>query len=176
MRQCETIEIGLGGPPDIRALRLAFGCFSTGVTVVTARGRDGRRVGLTANSFTSVSLDPPMALACIDHRSASLAVLEDAGAFAVNVLHAEQQDLAKRFTCKIADRFDGLDVDTWRTGAPILPDCMASFECELHHAFSAGDHRICIGRIVKLYYNSAHEPLVFIRGRFRRVSAVREEC
>src|ERR1700676_3934447 len=112
MRQGKTIELGLDGPHDIRALRTAFGCFSTGVTIVTACAPDGRRVGLTANSFTSVSLDPPLALACIDLRSASLAVLEEAAAFAVNVLHAEQQDVAKRFTCKKVDRFDGLEVDT----------------------------------------------------------------
>jgi flavin reductase (DIM6/NTAB) family NADH-FMN oxidoreductase RutF len=171
MRQGETIELGLGRPQDIRALRSAFGCFSTGVTIVTACAPDGRRVGLTANSFTSVSLDPPLALACIDSRSASLAVLEDAGAFAVNVLHAEQQEVAKRFTCKMADRFDGLDVDTWRTGAPILAGCMANFDCELDHVFSAGDHRVCIGRVVKLSYNSVDEPLIFIRGRYRRVYA-----
>ncbi len=170
MRQGETIELGPGGTLDIRALRTAFGCFSTGVTIVTACAPNGRRVGLTANSFTSVSLDPPLALACIDLRSASLAVLEDAGAFAVNILHAEQQEVAKRFTCKMVDRFDGLQVDTWRTGAPILAGCMANFECELNHVFSAGDHRVCIGRVVKLRYDPAHEPLIYSRGRYRRVN------
>jgi flavin reductase (DIM6/NTAB) family NADH-FMN oxidoreductase RutF len=169
MGQGETVELGLGGAQDILALRTAFGCFSTGVTIVTACAPDGRRVGLTANSFTSVSLDPPLALACIDLRSASLAVLEEAGAFAVNVLHAEQQDMAMRFTCKMVDRFHGLEVDTWRTGAPILAGCMANLECELNHVFSAGDHRVCIGKVVKLRYDSVHEPLIFSRGRYRRV-------
>jgi len=169
MSQAVTIELGEGAEHDARALRNAFGCFTTGVTVVTTLGEDGRKVGLTANSFTSVSLDPPLALICVDLKSSSLAALDTAGVFAVNVLPAEQQDVANQFVRKGVDRFAGLETEVWRTGVPILPDCMANFECQTHHVFDAGDHRVYVGRVVKLRYDPDHEPLVYLQGRFRRV-------
>src|SRR3954471_3163638 len=100
MSQPVTIELGEGGAHDARALRHAFGCFTTGVTVVTTVCEDGRKVGLTANSFTSVSLRPPLALVCVDLGSSSLSALDAAGRFAVNVLHAEHQALARQFVQK----------------------------------------------------------------------------
>lgn len=169
MSQAVTIELGEGGEHDTRALRNAFGCFTTGVTVVTTLAEDGRRVGLTANSFTSVSLDPPLALICVALNSSSLPALEAAGRFAVNVLHADHQALAQQFVQKNTDRFAGIETETWRTGVPILPGCMANFECETHQAFDAGDHRVFVGRVVKLRYDPDHEPLVYLQGRFRRV-------
>jgi flavin reductase (DIM6/NTAB) family NADH-FMN oxidoreductase RutF len=169
MSQAVTIELGEGAEHDARALRDAFGCFTTGVTVVTTVGTDGRKVGLTANSFTSVSLDPPLALICVDLKSSSLPCLDAAGVFAVNVLHAEHQDLARNFVRKDVDRFAGVEIETWRTGVPILSGCMANFECETHQVFDAGDHRIYVGRVVKLRYDPDHEPLVYLQGRFRRV-------
>jgi flavin reductase (DIM6/NTAB) family NADH-FMN oxidoreductase RutF len=169
MSQAVTIELGEGAEDDAGALRDALGCFSTGVTVVTPFGEGGRKVGLTANSFTSVSLDPPLALICVDLKSSSLPWLDAAGVFAVNVLHAEHQQLARQFVKKDVDRFAGLETETWRTGVPILPGCMANFECETHHVFDAGDHRVYVGRVVKLRYDPDHEPLVYLQGRFRRV-------
>ena len=164
-----TIELGEGAAHDARALRHAFGGFTTGVTVLTATAPDGRRVGLTANSFASVSLDPPLALVCVDLKSSCLPVLDVAGAFAVNVLHADQRAMAQQFVQKDGDRFAGIETETWSTGAPILPDCMANFECVTHQVFDAGDHRVYVGRVVKLRYDPDHEPLVYLQGRFRRV-------
>ncbi|PHY14140.1 flavin oxidoreductase [Caulobacter sp. B11] len=169
MSQAVTIELGGGGDHDVRALRNAFGCFTTGVTVVTTCAADGRRVGLTANSFTSVSLDPPLALVCVDLKSSSLPMLDAAGLFTVNVLHADHQALARQFTRKEGDRFEGVETETWSTGAPVLPGCMANFECVTHQVFDAGDHRVYVGRVVKLRYDPDHEPLVYLQGRFRRV-------
>ncbi len=169
MSKAVTIELGEGAEHDARALRNAFGCFTTGVTVVTTVCEDGRRVGLTANSFTSVSLDPPLALVCVDLNSSSLSSLDAAGRWAVNVLHADHQQLARQFVQKGIDRFAGIETETWRTGVPILPGCMANFECETHHVFDAGDHRVYVGRVVKLRYDPDHEPLVYLQGRFRRV-------
>ena len=169
MSQAVTIELGEGAEHDARALRDAFGCFTTGVTVITTVCEDGRKVGLTANSFTSVSLDPPLALVCVDLKSSSLSSLDAAGRWAVNVLHAEHQALARQFVQKNTDRFAGIETETWKTGVPILPGCMANFECETHHVFDAGDHRIYVGRVVKLRYDPDHEPLVYLQGRFRRV-------
>ena len=169
MNQAVTIELGEGGAHDARALRNAFGCFTTGVTVVTTLAADGRRVGLTANAFTSVSLDPPLALICIDLKSSCLTALDAAGLFTVNVLHADHQALARQFTRKTGDRFEGVETEAWSTGAPILPGCMANFECVTHQAFDAGDHRVYVGRVVKLRYDPDHEPLVYLQGQFRRV-------
>ncbi|MDO9336318.1 MAG: flavin reductase family protein [Caulobacter sp.] len=154
---------------DARALRDAFGCFTTGVTVVTTCAADGRQVGFTVNAFSSVSLDPPLALVCVDLKASSLPVLEQAGKFSVNVLHADQEDMARRFTVKSEDRFAGLECETWDHGVPILPGCMANFELETEQVIDAGDHRIFIGRILKVRFDPEHEPLVYLRGQFRRV-------
>jgi flavin reductase (DIM6/NTAB) family NADH-FMN oxidoreductase RutF len=154
---------------DARALRDAFGCFTTGVTVVTTCAEDGRQVGFTVNAFSSVSLDPPLALVCVDNKASSLPFLEASGKFAVNVLHSEQEPLARQFTLKAADRFEGLDCETWDVGVPILPGCMANFEMETVQAIDAGDHRIFIGRILKVRFDPEHEPLVYLRGKFRKV-------
>ena len=169
MSGIHTYEFSDDQEAAARALRDAFGCFTTGVTIVTTRADDGRPVGFTANSFASVSLDPPLALTSIDFKSNSLPHLEAAGKFAVNVLHVDQQDMARRFTAKTGDRFEGTDFETWATGVPILKGCMANFELQTHHAFDAGDHRVIVGRILKVRYDPDHEPLVFLRGRYRKV-------
>ena len=164
-----TFEFGDDPEAAGRALRDAFGCFTTGVTVITTIADDGRPVGFTANSFASVSLDPPLALTSIDFKSNSLAHLEASKVFAVNVLHVDQQEIARKFTAKTGDRFEGVETETWGSGVPILKGCMANFELETHHAFDAGDHRVIVGRILKVRYDPHHEPLVFLRGKYRKV-------
>ena len=166
MSGIRTLELRGDHEADARALRDAFGCLTTGVTVVTASAPDGSPVGFTANSFASVSLDPPLALVCVDLAANSLPVLEAAGAFVVNVLHAGQQDIARRFTRKEGDRFADTAVETWLTGAPVLSGCMANFECETYQAFDAGDHRVFIGHVRKVRMDPDHEPLVFLRGGY----------
>jgi flavin reductase (DIM6/NTAB) family NADH-FMN oxidoreductase RutF len=161
-----TFQLGGDHEADARALRDAFGCFTTGVTIVTTRGADGGPVGFTANSFASVSLDPPLALVCVDLSANSLPALEAAGVFVVNVLHAGQRDTARRFAQRDADRFEATGYETWATGAPVLDGCMANFECETHQAFDAGDHRVFIGRVLKVRMDPDHAPLVFLRGGY----------
>jgi flavin reductase (DIM6/NTAB) family NADH-FMN oxidoreductase RutF len=165
----QTFQLGSDTAADARALRNAFGCFTTGVTVVTTRREDGAPIGFTANAFASVSLDPPLALICVDLKAASLPVLERAGTFAVNVLHSGQEDIARRFSRRDCERFENVACETWETGAPVLDGCMAVFECRTHSAFDAGDHRVFVGRVLKVRYDPAHEPLVFLRGGFCRV-------
>lgn len=166
MSQAVTFELGDDHVRDARRLRDAFGCFTTGVTVVTTTTDEGKPAGFTANSFASVSLDPPLGLVCVDLKANSLPLLEAAGAFVVNVLHAGQEDIARRFTVKGGDRFRHLPTRVWETGAPVIDGCMANFECVTHQAFDAGDHRIFIGRIVKVLMDPDHEPLVFLRGGY----------
>ncbi len=155
---------------DPRALRRALGAFATGVTIVTSRDEDGAPVGLTANSFTSVSLDPPLVLVCIAESAASYGVFRAADRFAVNVLRADQAALAKLFATRGADKFAGV---SWRegvTGAPVLNDVAAWFDCRTHALTPAGDHAILIGRVVDFGESDA-PPLGYHRGGFVEIGA-----
>ena len=164
-----TIDLTGEAATDARALRDAFGCFTTGVTIVTTVDAEGAPVGFTANSFASVSLDPPLALICVGNAASCLPALTASGVFVVNVLHVDQQALAAQFARRGADRFAGVTPETWHTGAPVLPGCMANFECRTEQSIEAGDHRILIGRILKVHHDADHEPLVYLRGGYRRV-------
>ncbi|RJG22711.1 flavin reductase family protein [Massilia cavernae] len=129
-------------------LRRAFGCFPTGVTVVTTRTGDGRRVGFTANSFTSVSMSPPLVLVCLDQRASVHESFANAPGFVVNILAGDQKETAVRFASKVADRFEGVACDDSGAGLPILRGNAAFFECVLDQAIPAGDHTILIGQVV----------------------------
>ena len=115
---------------DARAFRRGLGNFATGVTIVTARGPGGEQVGVTANSFNSVSLDPPLVLWSIDKRSSSHAVFEAASHFAVNILAADQIELSNHFARPQAEKFTGVACESGVGSAPLLPDCAARFQCE----------------------------------------------
>ncbi len=168
MDRHKTFDLGRDPAADARALRDAFGCFTTGVTVVTTLNGE-TPVGFTANSFTSVSLDPPLALISIGLTASCLPALSASGVFVVNVLHVDQEGVARQFTRKDGDRFEGLDTQLWHTGVPVIDGCMASFECETHHSFDAGDHRVFVGRILRVRFDADHEPLVYLRGGYRKV-------
>jgi flavin reductase (DIM6/NTAB) family NADH-FMN oxidoreductase RutF len=155
-------------PFDPRLLRDAFGCFATGVTVVTAQGPDGTRVGLTANSFTSVSLDPPLLLFCPASGASALPVLRRSQRFAINILDLDGQSVADRFTKKDIDRFAGHDWQDW-DGVPVLAAAKAAFACTLHADHDGGDHRIIVGRVDRLMLDKSREPLLYLHGRYRRV-------
>jgi 3-hydroxy-9,10-secoandrosta-1,3,5(10)-triene-9,17-dione monooxygenase reductase component len=150
------------------ALRRALGSFATGVTIVTARGSAGD-VGVTANSFSSVSLEPPMVLWSLNKSSASLAAFTDSGAFAVHVLAAHQQALSDRFASRTTDRFAGLAISRGYGGAPLLDDCAARFQCRLAFRYDGGDHDILVGEIVE-FDHSNHPPLVFHGGRYGAIN------
>jgi flavin reductase (DIM6/NTAB) family NADH-FMN oxidoreductase RutF len=151
-----------------RALRDAFGCFATGVTVVTGQGADGLRVGLTANSFTSVSLDPPLLLFCPANGASALPVLRETGRFAINILDLDGQAVADRFTQKGIDRFADHDWEDW-DGVPVLSAAKAAFACTLHADHDGGDHRIIVGRVTRMGLDQSREPLLYLHGRYRRV-------
>ncbi|HEX8569844.1 MAG TPA: flavin reductase family protein [Caulobacteraceae bacterium] len=151
-----------------RQLRDAFGCFATGVTVLTTLD-EGRPVGLTANSFTSVSLDPPLVLFCLDRRSTSLPAFERAEHLAVNVLHAGQEALSMRFSRREPDRFADTPWVPGRAGMPLLADAMAVFECRRESVEDAGDHRLFLARVEAVACDASYDPLVFFHGRYRSV-------
>jgi 3-hydroxy-9,10-secoandrosta-1,3,5(10)-triene-9,17-dione monooxygenase reductase component len=148
-----------------RALRDAFGSFATGVTIVTTSGPAGADVGLTANSFSSVSLDPPMVLWSLARTAASIEAFRSCGHFAVHILSADQEKLSARFASKGIDRFQGLALDRGPDGIPMLPDCMARFACKLAYQYEGGDHVIFVGEILD-FSHSARKPLVFHGGRY----------
>jgi len=154
---------------DARTLRDALGCFATGVTVVTALGPDGSPVGLTANSFTSVSLDPPLLLVCLANTINSLKTFETANGFAVNVLHIGQQPVSTRFASRVEDRFAATPWESWSTGAPIISGSLASFECERHAIHDGGDHQILVGRVIRVRFEPRRDPLLYFRGKYRRL-------
>jgi 3-hydroxy-9,10-secoandrosta-1,3,5(10)-triene-9,17-dione monooxygenase reductase component len=141
-------------------LRAALGHFATGVTVVTAGAGDARH-GTTANAVSSVSLDPPLLLVCLRDESLTLAALLESGRFVVNVLHADQRELAQRFARRGAT-WDGVAHYDGR-----LHGALATLECELHDVADGGDHRIVVGRITHVEHAVEHAPpLLFYRGAY----------
>lgn len=146
-----------------RALRTALGRYATGVTVVTARTARGP-VGITANSFTSVSLDPPLVLWCPARSSARFAAFTTADHYAIHVLAADQLDLCRRFA-RSGDDFAGLDLAEAPEGPPILHGCLARFDCAAHAAHEGGDHAILVGRVLRGFVRTG-TPLLFWDGRY----------
>ncbi|MDH2328684.1 flavin reductase family protein [Cereibacter sp. SYSU M97828] len=150
---------------DPRQFRDALGAFATGVTVITTRDAAGRDVGRTANSFSSVSLSPPMVLWSLARASASHAAFHDATHFAVHVLSAEQADLSARFAGKAEDKFAGLTVARGAAGIPLLHGCTARFECVTRHRYDGGDHVIFVAEVLDFTHDPA-PPLLFHGGRY----------
>ena len=154
---------------DQRTLRDALGSFATGVTVVTCVDKAGRPFGLTVNSFTSVSLDPPLLLVCVAKRARCAPALVKAPNFAVNVLQTGQQPASIRFSTKDEDRFGATPWSVGETGAPLLMDSLAVFECAHHAVYEGGDHHIVLGRVVRASFDPKMDALLYFRGRYRRL-------
>ncbi|RFC61977.1 hypothetical protein DYI37_18155 [Fulvimarina endophytica] len=168
---------------DKKILRNALGSFATGVTIVTTRAPSGVDIGRTANSFSSVSLDPPMILWSLSKTSSSFADYRDAEHFAVHILGADQDDLSGLFAGKKADKFEGLDIERGVGDVPLLKRCAARFECRTVYQYEGGDHIIFVGEIVE-FTHWPTPPLVFHGGRYglvvqhedeERTTAEREE-
>jgi flavin reductase len=162
---------------DAKTLRRAFGTFATGVTVVTTGGAHPH--GMTANSFTSVSLDPPLVLICVGRDAVLHRTLTAAGSFGISVLAADQEAAARHF----ANRWRPLglaqfDAVNWvrgrHTGAPLLEGAVAHFECELWRTYDGGDHTIFIGKLISLDQRTG-DALLFVQGAFSQVPSARQE-
>jgi flavin reductase (DIM6/NTAB) family NADH-FMN oxidoreductase RutF len=156
------------GGSDARTLRDAMGCFATGITIVTAC-KEGRPIGLTANSFTSVSLEPPLLLVCIAATAGSGRVLREASHFGVNVLQIGQQPASSRFAGKGEDRFAATAWSHGETGVPLLDGSLVSFECRRHAVHEGGDHFILVGEVVRAQFEPRRDPLLYFRGKYRRL-------
>ncbi|HEY1703242.1 MAG TPA: styrene monooxygenase/indole monooxygenase family protein [Trebonia sp.] len=150
-------------PFDRRELRRALGQYATGVTVVTCRGSDGAPVGMTANSFTSVSLDPPLVLWCPSKTASSTPVFQEASHFTVNVLSSGQHDLSRQFATTDSEKFTGVETREGLGGAPVLEGSVATFECRTEAVHDAGDHLIMVGEVER-FDAPGGAPLVFHSG------------
>ena len=146
--------------------RRALGMFATGVTIVTARDATGVRVGLTANSFNSVSLAPPLVLWSLSQRAASMPAFAAGSHYAINILAADQRALAERFASKVPDRFAGVAFREGSAGAPILEGAAAVFECFNRSRYEEGDHVIFVGEVERCEHRDGAQPLIFHGGRY----------
>lgn len=155
-------------PPSFSAqeFRAALGMFATGVTIVTARTGDGQVIGLTANSFNSVSLTPPLVLWSLSRAAASLPVFSAGSHYAINILAADQKPLAERFALKGLDRWQGVTFDLGAGGAPLLHGAAASFECFNRSRYEEGDHVIFVGEVERCTHRVGASPLLFHGGRY----------
>lgn len=152
---------------DPKDLRRALGCFATGVTVVTGLGANAEKLGVTASSFNSVSLDPPLVLFSLNRRAYSMPHFLETGHFAVNVLREGQEELSDRFATPLADKWDGIEFEIWDFGCPILTNALAVFECQTQYTYDGGDHVIFVGTVERMRADPDGQPLLFYGGRYQ---------
>ncbi|BDB29966.1 flavin reductase [Cupriavidus sp. TA19] len=150
-----------------RRFRNALAMFATGVAVITAPRAEGAPVGITVASFNSVSLDPPLVLFSVDRRCLSLPDLHGARRYAVNVLAEAQRDISNRFAKANTGKWDGIDFASDGGDHVLLPDALATFECEPYAQHDGGDHVIFIGRVVRHQARHDGRPLIFFGGKYR---------
>jgi flavin reductase (DIM6/NTAB) family NADH-FMN oxidoreductase RutF len=150
---------------DPRELRNVFGAFATGVTVITTKDGAGKPFGLTANSYTSLSLDPPLVLVCVDKKVDCYACFEQSKIFVVNILSEGQDQLSTRFATKGIEKFEGVAIRQGNLGAPLLEGAVAHIECTLVSAYEGGDHTIYVGE-VQAASASGDRPLLFFKGKY----------
>jgi flavin reductase (DIM6/NTAB) family NADH-FMN oxidoreductase RutF len=155
--------------PDDRRFRDVFGHFATGVTIITAMD-DDEPVGMAANSFTSLSLDPPLVLFCVAHSSSTWPRIESAGMFAVNILGEGHEELCRLFAQKGADRFSATPWRQGVSGAPVLEEAIAYIDCRFEAEHPGGDHKIIVGRVLDVDVREDARPLLFYRGGYGRIT------
>lgn len=149
--------------------RRVLGRFATGVTIVTTRGGDGRPLGLTVNAFSSVSLEPPLVLICVDRRSEANAGIAASGLFNVSVLAEEQEEISRRFAAHGTAKFRDIELAPGRNGMPVIPGAIATLECRRVAAHTAGDHLIQIGEVTEMTSRPGR-PLLYFGGAYRRLT------
>ena len=154
---------------DQSVFRRVLGRFATGITIVTALDEEGAPIGLTVNAFTSLSLEPPLVLFCLDKRNASLSAFTKGKNFALNMWGEDQQEISITFSSPVDDRFANIETETWETGVPILNGCIANLECLIDAVHEGGDHLIIVGRVEKLFQAESGRPLLYFNGNYARI-------
>jgi flavin reductase (DIM6/NTAB) family NADH-FMN oxidoreductase RutF len=158
-----------------RQFRLACGRYSTGIAVATVIDKQGEPHGITVNSFTSVSLAPPLVLICLDHKARILEHFRAGVHFGINVLNEFQREISDYFASSKRDRFNGIDWRPGGTGVPLLPRGLAFLECKLRHRVPAGDHDIVIGEVISAQVEEGR-PLIYYASGYRKLGADAEPC
>lgn len=156
-------------PIERNELRRVMGHFATGVTVITTVSKAGTPYGLTANAFTSVSLDPPLLLISVDKKAESYPYFEETKVFTINILSEEQEALSRKFAVSGGDKFQGVAYHTGANGVPILDGVLAYLECKLYATYEGGDHTLFLGEIEQAETKELR-PLLFYRGGYRSIS------
>lgn len=154
---------------DERAFRKALGCFATGVTVVTTADRDGKPVGVTVSAFSSLSLEPPLVLFCLDKRNRSLDAFKG-GHFAINILREDQREISIVFASRLDDKWAGIAHSIGAHGVPLIENSLARLECSLHELIEGGDHLIVVGKVERLDYQTGGQPLLYFRGAYANLT------
>ena len=156
---------------DQREYRNAVGCFATGVTIVTTLDQDGEKVGITANSFSSLSLDPPLILFCIDAKINSFQAFEASSHFNINVLREDQMDISNIFARSSDDKWEGVEHRYGENGCPTFDGSIAVLECDKHAIYEGGDHLIMVGQVTKMDYDDDDcRPLLYYKGAYANIS------
>lgn len=155
-------------PIDKNELRRVMGHFATGVTVITSFRGSGELHGLTANAFTSVSLDPALLLICVDKKAESYPCFDESGVFTINILAADQEAVSRRFAVSGGNKFEGVAYRLGGNGAPILEGTLGHIECRVTARHDGGDHTIYVGEVLEAETRE-HKPLVFFRGGYREL-------
>lgn len=156
-------------PLDTTAFRASLSRFASGVTVLTSRSADGRDLGMTATAFSSLSLDPPMVLVCIDRAASIAPALEGLTHLAVHVLGADQEAISRQFAVKDGDRFAGLALARGAGNVPLLPGALVRLECRIAERHPGGDHVIVVAEVLAAEVGEG-EPLLYFRGRYARLA------
>jgi len=154
---------------DALSFRRACGQFATGIVIATAVGADGQPHGMTVNSFTSVSLDPPLVLICVDKSTPLRAVFEQSGRYGLSVLAQDQRELSQRFAQRGHDRFQGVAWFPGSTGVPLLNGALSHLECEIRNVFDAGDHVVLLGEAVRVEFHGGL-PLLYFASGYREIA------
>ena len=150
--------------------RSALSRFPSGVTVVTTKDAENRFHGITVSAFSSVSLDPPLVLICIERAAYSHPAFIESGVFAVNVLSSEQSELSERFASPLENKFDGIDFTVGELGLPLIAGCLANLECKVRNTGDGGDHTIFIGEVEFAEIRDG-DPLLYFRSDYREIGA-----
>ncbi|MGC2854248.1 flavin reductase family protein [Novispirillum sp. DQ9] len=154
---------------DERTFRKALGCFASGVTVATTCDAAKRPVGVTVSAFSSVSLDPPLVLFCLDKRASGAAAFRE-GHFAINILQEGQRQVSIQFASRLDDKWQGVAHEVNAHGVPLIGDALARLECAVHRVVDGGDHDIIIGRVEAIDYQTGGQPLLYFRGAYANIS------
>lgn len=156
-------------PLDTAVFRASLARFASGVTVLTTRGRDGRDFGMTATAFSSLSLDPPLVLVCVDRGASMAPALSEATHLAIHVLSADQEALSRQFALKEGDRFAGVGVTRGADDVPLLSGALVQLECRISQRHEGGDHAIIVCEVLGAEVADG-DPLLYFRGRYARLA------